>query len=256
LDALHENSLEMDDALITNRASPRRDILMFDGSLTPGTILEVFKEEVKNRQGRVTDKFQDRRRLFVRSLLPHVADARSRDRMQGGLALRATDDELWLHPYLFRQVCRNGAVVAHAIESLHVEYLGVYSVEEGTTMLREAIAKCAQRRVFARSMRQLRMSATAAVDWLNMLPYLAQFEAAGIRGSHLARILERFDLGGDRTRFGVMNAVTSVGRDTHDPDERWRLEELGGSIGARLRPRQPSDASGVERAAPTFVPVA
>jgi hypothetical protein len=229
---------------------------MIDGTLTIGRILEVFTEEVEKRQGRVTDKFQDERRLFVRSLLPHVADARPRDRMQGGLALRATDDELWLHPYLFRQVCRNGAVVAQAIESLHVEYLGVYSVEEGTTMLREAIDKCAEQRVFTCAMRQVRLSTTAAVDWLNMLPYVRQFESAGITGRYLARILERFDLGADRTRFGVMNAVTSVARDTRDPDQRWRLEELGGSIGARLLPREPSDAPGVERAARTFVPVA
>jgi hypothetical protein len=229
---------------------------MIDGTLTTGRILEVFTDEVKSRNGRVTDKFQDRRRLFVRSLLPHVADARPKDRMQGGLALRATEDELWLHPYLFRQVCRNGAVVAQAIESLHVEYLGVYSLEEGTAMLRKAIAKCAERRVFKRSMRHVRLSATTAVDWLNMLPHLAHFQAAGIIGRSLAQILERFELGGDRTQFGMMNAVTSLARDTRDPDARWRMEELGGSIGARLMPRQPSDAPGIERATRQFVPVA
>jgi hypothetical protein len=229
---------------------------MIDGTLTMDRILEVFTDEVRSRGGRVTDKFHDRRRLFVRSLLPHVADARPKDRMQGGLALRATDDELWLHPYLFREVCRNGAVLAQAIESLHVECLGVYSLDEGATMLREAIAKCADRSVFTRSMRHVRISATTAVNWLNMLPYLSQFESAGILGRTFARILERFDIGGDRSRFGVMNAVTSVARDTRDPDERWRLEELGGSIGARLRPRQPSDAPGIERAAREFVPVA
>jgi hypothetical protein len=27
-----------------------------------------------------------------------------------------------------------------------------------------------------------------------------------------------------------MNAVTSVARDTQDPDLRWRLEELGGGL--------------------------
>jgi hypothetical protein len=200
--------------------------------------------------------FQDGRRLFVRSLLPHVADARPKDRMQGGLALRATDDELWLHPYLFRKVCRNGAVVAEAIESLHVECLGVYTLDEGTTMLRDAIAKCAEKRVFARSMRRVRSAATMTADWLNMLPHLAYFQSAGVMGNFIAQILEHFEIEGDRTRFGLMNAVTSVARDTRDPDERWRLEELGGSIGARLRPRLPSDAPGLERSAQEFSPIA
>ena len=49
-----------------------------------------------------------------------------------------------------------------------------------------------------------------------------------------------FISGSDRNRFGLMNAVTSVARDTRDPDARWRLEELGGGIGARLRPRRPA----------------
>jgi len=132
--------------------------------------------------------------------------------------------------------------MAEAIESLHVECLGVYTLDEGTTMLREAIAKCAEKRVFARSMRRVRSTATMAADWLNIIPHLAYFQSAGIKGSPLAQILEHFEIEGDRTRFGLMNAVTSVARDTRDPEERWRLEELGGSIGARLRPRQPSDA--------------
>jgi hypothetical protein len=41
-----------------------------------------------------------------------------------------------------------------------------------------------------------------------------------------------------------MNAVTSLARDSRDPDDRWRLEELGGGIGARLRPQKPADAPG------------
>ncbi len=61
---------------------------MIDGTLTSGKILEIFTDEIKSHQGRVTDKFHNRGRLFVRSLLPHVADARPKDRMQGGIALR------------------------------------------------------------------------------------------------------------------------------------------------------------------------
>jgi hypothetical protein len=195
----------------------------------------------------VTDTFNDGRRLFVRSLLPHVGTARSKDEMQGGLALRATEEELWLHPYMFRQVCRNGAIMAQAIESLHVECLGVYTLEEGATMLREAIARCAEQRVFDRSMRGVRSSTTAEVDTLlNLMPHLATLQRN--MGHFLADILERFFGEGDRTRFGLMNAVTSTARDTLDPDDRWRLEELGGGVGAELPPQRPSDAPSRQRA--------
>jgi hypothetical protein len=52
----------------------------------------------------------------------------------------------------------------------------------------------------------------------------------------IGQILSRFSGQRDRTRFGLMNAVTSVARDTRDPDLRWRLEELGGAIGAAKTP--------------------
>jgi hypothetical protein len=36
-----------------------------------------------------------------------------------------------------------------------------------------------------------------------------------------------------------MNAVTSVARDTRDPELRWRLEEFGGGIPALARDPSP-----------------
>jgi hypothetical protein len=227
---------------------------MLDGTLTTGNILDIFTEEVQTRQGRVTDTFHDRGRLFVRSLLPHVADARPMDSMQGGLALRATSEELWLHPYLFRHVCRNGAIMAHTIESLHVECLGAYSLEEGSAMLRQAIADGSADNVFATSIHRIRSSATIEVDdLLNLIPHLSYFQDAGM-GRFLAEILVRFSGGRDRTHFGFMNAVTSVARETEDPDERWRLEEWGGAVGARLLPRRPSNAPARAAMKREFVP--
>ena len=215
---------------------------MMNDNLSTAAILRIFTDEVQHRGGRVTDSFHDGQRLFLRSLLPGVKEVRPKDRLQGGLALRATDEELWLHPYLYRQVCRNGAVMAQALESLHVECLGLYTVEEGTDMLCEAIARCSAKEVFARSVRRVRSAATTEVDeLLNLMPHLAQLRRGNMR-RFLDEILERFTTGRDRTRFGLMNAVTSVARDTRDPDARWRLEELGGGIGARLRPKRPSPA--------------
>jgi hypothetical protein len=226
---------------------------MIDGTLTTDRILDIFTEEVQNRNGRVTDTFHDGRRLFVRSLLPHVADARPNDNMQGGLALRATEDELSLHPYLFRQVCRNGAIMAQAIESLHVECLGVYSPEEGTAMLREAIANCSEERVFTKSIRGVQSLAMTEIDrLLNLIPYVSHLQQAGM-GHYLAEILQRYSGERDRTQFGLMNAITSMARDAHDPDDRWRLEELGGGMVARLRPKQPSNSPGRQNAEREFV---
>ncbi|MGD9635278.1 MAG: hypothetical protein AB7G28_22345 [Pirellulales bacterium] len=214
---------------------------MYD-TLSTSSILDVFEEQVCELGGRVSDTFHDGGQLFVRSLLPNIQPVRPGDKMQAGLALRASDEELWLHPYMFRQLCRNGAIMAQAIESLHVECLGAYTREEGTDMLREAIVRCADPEVFARSLRRVRSSVTSEMDgFLAVMQHLAPLLRHGM-GHVLHEILGEYAVGRERTRFGLMNAVTAVARETSDPDAHWRLEELGGDIGARLLPKRPTPA--------------
>jgi len=62
----------------------------------------------------------------------------------------------------------------------------------------------------------------------------------------MSQIMDAFLGEGEPSRFGLMNAITSVARDRSDPEERWRLEELGGGIAARILPKPPVDSSGVE----------
>jgi len=56
-------------SLRTSSTNFRKGIAMIDGTLTTDRILDIFTDEVQNRNGRVTDTFHDGRRLFVRSLL-------------------------------------------------------------------------------------------------------------------------------------------------------------------------------------------
>jgi hypothetical protein len=63
--------------------------------------------------------------------------------------------------------------------------------------------------------------------------------------------VERFEADSDRSAFGLMNAITSLARDTREPERRWRLEELGGGMLAlipRLRKSGPSDETTPEDA--------
>jgi len=47
-------------------------------------------------------------------------------------------------------------------------------------------------------------------------------------------ILKRLSESQDQSRFGLMNAVTSIARDTPDPELKWDLEVVGGAIGSGL----------------------
>ena len=58
------------------------------------------------------------------------------------------------------------------------------------------------------------------------------------------QILDRYFSGTEgRSAFGLMNAVTSLARDTEDPELRWELEELGGGVPALLKPRVRRDGA-------------
>jgi hypothetical protein len=46
----------------------------------------------------------------------------------------------------------------------------------------------------------------------------------------LRQIASRFFEDPARSQFALANAVTSVARDTRDPELRWRLEEFGGGL--------------------------
>src|SRR6266581_1184536 len=94
--------------------------MSFDQRLTTAQIQAVFAEEIRDAGGTVSDTFDDGARLFTRSILPRGREVRPKDRVQGGVALKATEQEIWVHPYIFRLVCRNGAIMAHAIQTRHI----------------------------------------------------------------------------------------------------------------------------------------
>src|SRR6478672_719200 len=218
---------------------------------TPADIRQAFAEEIGSLGGKVTHTYEDRERFFARAVLSSDTEIRPGDRVRGGVAVRAGGVSLDVFPYTFRQVCSNGAIAAQALEGRRLERVeGMevavpsYDVAVVCTDLRLAVRACAAPEAFETTTGQMRAATeTEANIALNLLPFLAQLPA-GMAQHWLPRILHRFTRDGDRSAFGMMNAVTSVARDVRDEETRWRLEELGGSIPARLTPK------------PTFAPPA
>lgn len=54
-------------------------------------------------------------------------------------------------------------------------------------------------------------------------------------------IVDRFTHNGEHTRYGLANAITSLGRDTDNIRVRWYLESLGGCIATLAPPPHPPD---------------
>jgi hypothetical protein len=206
-------------------------------------IYETFADEVMSLGGSVPDVYDDGHRLFARAVLPAHTEVHPGDAIRAGVAVRATGADILVHPYTFRQICSNGAIAAHALETRRLErmlstevFVAAYDVEVGLTDLRLAVRACAAREAFDASAQAMRSASEVQADIaLHLLPLLARMPER-MSARVLPAIFQRFAGGGDRSAFGLMNAVTSVARDTRDPETRWQLEELGGTMPARLGP--------------------
>ncbi len=199
--------------------------------LSTAEIHDIFAAQIANAGGVVSETCDAGDRLFARSLLPWVADVRPNDKLRGGVALKATECEICLHPYLFRLVCTNGAVRAHAIQTRRIDLSDVFLPEAAGETLREAVQACAVKEAFLEGIAEVRSATERGVDLaLELMPMLMRMSQGRSDARALQEILFRFMGEPDRSRFGLMNAITSVARDTQDQDLRWRLEELGGGV--------------------------
>ena len=137
----------------------------------------------------------------------------------------------------FRLVCKNGAIMAHATEGREIPNLDSVPAFEAVSLVGEAVESCCDRNAFATAAEQMRTAAQQPIDAiLSMMPFLAR--ASSLAPEFANQIFEQFFRENDRTRYGFMNAITAVARDTRDHVTRWRLEELGGQI-AVMQPAEP-----------------
>jgi hypothetical protein len=203
-------------------------------------IRAIFTEEITDAGGDVSDIFDDGERVFARSILPWVSDVRPGDQMKGGVALKADGCDVSIHPYLFRMVCRNGAIRAHAIQTRRLEISGFVSPEDATAALRDSVRACCVEEAFTEGIQEVGSAVETSINMaLTIAPLLSRMSS--VAGAKVFQeIVFRFVEGADRSRFAFMNAVTSIARDTRDPELRWRLEELGGGIPVGRTPSVPT----------------
>ncbi len=206
---------------------------MFQNALLPIESIEtVFTEEIKAAGGKVLDTFVDGARLFVRSVLPRTCEVAQYDRAQAGVALRAAGEEIFVYPYIFRLVCTNGAILAHVLDAKQITHTYGMPRPEIESAVRATVQLCCSEDWFVAAADQLRLARETEDDVAlrHLAAVITHFP--GETGARLIdAILNGWMNSGERSRFGLMNVVTALARDTADPEARWRLEELGGRIG-------------------------
>jgi hypothetical protein len=223
-------------------------------SLLPTTqdIAATVADQLALVGGVVSDRFDDTRRLYLRGILPMQKEVRPADVVEGGVAVMTCKERIEVHPYLYRQVCRNGAVMPQLGKRRCIERVPLSAsseaIDEVLDELREAVSSSSVPAVFSRGVGQFASAIHAMADFA-ILSLLLQSSVPRTRHRQLyAEIEERFLTNDDHSMFGLINAVTSVARDERDPELRWRLEELGGGVAATRLPRvKPGGAAAKRR---------
>jgi hypothetical protein len=211
---------------------------------------DLFRDEVSQLGGTVRDSFDDGQRLFARAVLKNFRPVADKDDVQAGVAIRAEEEQICVHPYVFRLVCKNGAIWAHALETVRIEQPGDVPEPVLAAELGAAIRACASPSAFDKAVHEMELAQSMRVDLALQLS--AIFSGMGSRHADevLEAILGAYDREGDATRFGLMNAITAAARDSDDPDTRWRLEELGAGVPVGFVPQsfKPGSARSLRQA--------
>jgi hypothetical protein len=211
-----------------------------------GSILELFREEVADLDGVVLDEVDDGSAAYARALFPTEAEVVPGDAVRAGVAMRCIDDEVEVRPYVQRRVCRNGAVISHSTLGRVVELHDAFDVKTALLEVRHAIRGAAAYDAFAEFVDAMRTSRTLEPDLALLL--MSFRRSGGIDEPSLLILMRRFRDNGS-SAYALGNAMTSLARDTIDPELRWRREAIGADVFVRCLAGRAAVASGARIAA-------
>jgi hypothetical protein len=234
--------------------SPNRRIdMQSSGHSAIASLSEIFGEEVAARGGIVVDTFVDRRAFYGRAALPRTRAIAPGDDAQGGVALRATDGGVWVHPYILRLVCSNGLIAPSAFSTRYASRDDLGSEDEVMQFVRLSIASCCADDKHAEIIERLQWADDLEADLFLAVASMSACMEADARARVMEALLDCRFVDAARTLFDHVNRVTAAARDAADPRSRWDLEELGGALLYAATPRKPLRG---EREAPERVAAA
>jgi hypothetical protein len=166
---------------------------------------------------------------------------------------------------MFRRICSNGAIDARTLEERPIADPHLQQPELVLEAVRSTVEACCKAEVFTGAVGEMRKGRedTATDLLLRILPLLSRSRdlvsgliersvheerapdinmilsalmpalfrrSAPHHGDLMRGVLSRYGKEGDRSRFGLAQAITALARDVQDPELKWDLEKLGGAI--------------------------
>jgi len=171
-----------------------------------------------------------------------TASIRGEDIVYGGIIIRNSEvgaSALRVEPFILRRVCLNGLILEHSLKKIH---LGRQTLEIGEidwseetreledkalwSKIRDIIRATFDREIFEGWVKRLRESTwigiekpTEAVN--NIVKHL------GLNEEQKTQLLMHFS---EKTKYGLINAITRTAREIENVDQQIRLEEFAGKI--------------------------
>jgi hypothetical protein len=169
-------------------------------------------------------------------------EVREEDVIYGGLILRNSEvgaSAFRVEPFILRKICSNGLIGAHSLKKIH---LGRQTLEVGEidwseetreledqalwAKVKDIIGATFEQEVFESWVEKLKESTEIVVE----KPVKAVnniVKLAGLKEEQRNELLMHFS---EHTKYGLVNAITTLARDTKSVDEQIRMEEFGGKL--------------------------
>jgi hypothetical protein len=188
--------------------------------------VEAFAGAIESARGEMKNRIVNPRGAYCRAVLPLQEEVQRRDVLHHGAALRMNARAVEVVPYVFRQVCSNGALWAHSAAAFSLRIDDATTEAEIADFVASSTDTAASTATFRSCLEEVRTGlhtrTDMAISTLSILKTLGS-EFEGVVLEMLLRGLPRDDRG---TRYDAMNVVTAAAREVPDPELKWRMESL------------------------------
>ena len=171
-----------------------------------------------------------------------TVEIREQDVIYGGLIIRNSEvgaSAFRVEPFLLRKVCENGLIRKYALKRIHLgrqtQETGEIDWSDETRELedkalwakaRDIIRQTFDPKIFESWTEKLKESAEIVIEKpIKAVNNIVRF--AGLREEQKNELLMHFS---EHTKYGLINALTTLARETKSIDEQIRLEEFGGKL--------------------------
>ena len=193
--------------------------------LTNEGITGILNNEIAALGGNVSD-YDEGDCLYIRATLPNVDPLWPGDDVQGGIAVRATADDIRVQPYIVRHANSNGLIITHPIEthclSRSTPSSSMVDKTKITKRLRYAVKSCSSRQNFKRSADQMRSLKDQKIyeqdfdeEFMHFMAKISRVEEISPKADDniIDRIFIKYYQEKDGTLFGFLDAVTATAQD-------------------------------------------